>query len=192
MDTNRRRKPRGHSTEDLAFVKAAAWAWYQHGNSSVSEGKAIITSELSATRTRRDPKPSRYKLEALRMASSQEAMEGSPVHTRKLSLLDAYEVRSISMRLDSLIAESRSTHNNKLSNNAFGSACASLDDNGSKRSMRKKKKKKKVGNNNGFWVRHSVICSTREEDVVDGRKVSAKRVDAVLLPKCLPRAKSAM
>ena len=58
-----RRKSRA-SLDPSAVVKAAAWAWYQRG--SGSEGKSI--SDFDATRARHAPIPSRYKLEAMKMA----------------------------------------------------------------------------------------------------------------------------
>ena len=59
-----RRKSRAASLDPSAVVKAAAWAWYQRG--SGSEGKSI--SEFDARRGRHAPIPSRYKLEAMKMA----------------------------------------------------------------------------------------------------------------------------
>ncbi|TKY47388.1 hypothetical protein E2542_SST29448 [Spatholobus suberectus] len=97
-----RKKPQDN-TDELAIVKAAAWAWYQHG--SGSEGKA--KTEFDVTRAQRVPRPSRYKLEAMRMAK-----EVPSIHTNK-PLLDTYEVQCISRQLDRLIIESG---RNKLGN----------------------------------------------------------------------------
>ncbi|XP_061374638.1 uncharacterized protein LOC133316863 [Gastrolobium bilobum] len=162
-----RKKPK-ENTDELAVVKAAAWAWYQHG--SGSEGKA--TSEFDVTRTHRANRPSRYKLEAMRMAK-----EGSQIHTKK-PLLDPYEVQSISRQLDSLIE----SNHNKLENGTDNCGNASLDIGG----RRTKKKIRKW-----FWLRHGAVCG-RGDDVIDpralrdgGRRQPTKRVPAV---KCLPLA----
>lgn len=140
-----RKKPKDGTYEELAAVKAAAWAWYQHG--SGTEGKAVC--EFDATRTRRATRPSRYMLEAMKM--DKEVKEGPHIHTKK-SLLDAYEIESISRQLDNLM---ESKHN-KLLDNGNNPADASLD-NGSRR-MKKKKKIRKW-----FWLRHGAICGTRED-----------------------------
>ncbi|GAY43702.1 hypothetical protein CUMW_076500 [Citrus unshiu] len=64
-----KKKPRS-STDELAVVKAAAWAWYQRG--SGSEGKPM--GDFDVARTRRVVyKPSRYKLEAMRISEQEEA-----------------------------------------------------------------------------------------------------------------------
>lgn len=176
--------------DDVSLVKAAAWAWHQRSNSSFqSDHQAIIIKPKTSDTTRfhHNPKPSRYKLEAMRMASSSQSKND------ELTLLDAYEVRSIKMRLDSLILEStnscRCNMNNELSNNGSVSAKANLDD------QKKKKKKKKVMMRKGIWVRHGVICSTREEQVVDvtrrrrsSSSPNTKKVPAIHLHQCLPKA----
>lgn len=163
-----RRKPPKTNTKDLTFVKAAAWAWYQHN--SGSKGKTI--TEFHAAVTRHDPRPSRYKLEAMRAAT--EAGEGSSnIHAKKLSLLDEYEVQSISRRLNSLVQDS----NDKPFNG---------DDNSANRRTQKKKMKKKV--RKGFWVRHGAVCGG-EKDVVDPSAVRVchgKQVVAVNKVKRLP------
>ncbi|XP_038906944.1 uncharacterized protein LOC120092810 [Benincasa hispida] len=88
------------ATDDgLAAVKAAAWAWYQHG--SGSESKPV--REFGLTRPITVPKPSRYKLEASR---SQSLLIEDNSQTPKLhnnSLLDSYEIASISRRLSDLL-----------------------------------------------------------------------------------------
>ena len=174
---DRRNKPNKDGTDELAFVKAAAWAWYQHG--SGSEGKAM--SEFDVTRTQRTPRPSRYKLEAMRMANDEAKDQGSsssPIHNKN-SLLDAYEVQSISRQLDNLLESNNNNHhNNKLVNGTDNTSSATSLDSG--RRMVKKKSGK------GFWLRHAAVCG-RGEDVVDpssafrdgGHQQSAKRVPVV-------------
>ena len=156
--TEIRKKPKGGSAEDLAVVKAAAWTWYQHG--SGSEGKSV--TEFDITKTRRAPRPSRYKLEAMRKAK--EAKEGSPIHTNKVSLLHKYEEQSISRHLDNLIESSHNkVDNGCLAGNSGCSVNESSDNDGTrlKKNMMTMKKKK-------WWQRHVVICGTKE-DVVDGK-----------------------
>ncbi|XP_061352791.1 uncharacterized protein LOC133297640 [Gastrolobium bilobum] len=149
-----RRKPQDR-TDELAIVKAAAWAWYQHGSGS----KRKAMSEFHVTRTQRAFRPSRYKLEAMRM--TKEANEGPSIHTNK-SLLDTYEIQSISRQLERLI---ESGHN-KLGNGNNSTNNAGLN-NGNRRMINKKKSFSK-----GFWPRHVVVCG-RVEDVVLPRANSA-------------------
>ncbi|KAK7305681.1 hypothetical protein VNO77_43590 [Canavalia gladiata] len=152
------------STDELAIVKAAAWAWYQHG--SGSEGKA--KSEVDVPRTQHVARPSRYKLEAMRMAK-----EGSSIHTNK-SLLDAYEVQSISRQLDRLIESS--SHNKLGDGNNFANKNAGVDN-----SNRRMKNKKRIGK--GFWPRHVIVCG-RGNDVVDGTALLAKHVPVPKAHNC--------
>ncbi|XP_027333675.1 uncharacterized protein LOC113848388 [Abrus precatorius] len=165
-----RSNPPKPNNDELAIVKAAAWAWHQHG----SDSKGKNTGEFDATITHHAPGPSRYKLEAMRM--DKESKEGSSIHSNKLSLLDAYEVQSISRHLNSLIESSKGVDN---------STNVSFDIGGGR--VKKKKIRK------GFWLRHGVVCG-REEDVVNpralrnGSQVPAKQVPVVDLVKCLPMA----
>ncbi|XP_027337808.1 uncharacterized protein LOC113851505 [Abrus precatorius] len=153
------------STDELAIVKAAAWAWYQHGSGYEGKGK----SEVDVTRTQRVSRPSRYKLEAMRMAK-----EGPSIQSNK-SLLDTYEVQSISRQMDRLI---ESGHNISTNKNAGV-------DNGNRRMKNKKRISK------GFWSTHAFVCG-RGNDEVDGTALLAKRVPVVNLVKCLPRNNRAL
>lgn len=118
-----RKKPQ-ETTDELAIVKAAARAWYQHGSGS----KAKAKSEFEVTRSQSLARPSRYKLEAMRMAK-----ETTSVHTIK-PLLDSYEVQCISKQLDRLIKESGN-------NNADNS---DRKDNGNRRMENKKRINRKA------------------------------------------------
>ncbi|KAI4299616.1 hypothetical protein L6164_033056 [Bauhinia variegata] len=164
-----RKKPKNDVADELAIIKAAAWAWYHHG--SGSERKAM--SELDVTRTVHAPRPSRYKLEAMSMA--REVEEKAQIQTHK-SLLDAFEVESISRELESLIESSRS----KVANG----------------NSKMKKKKKKTMVEKGFWVRHAVVCGTNkdvvEASVLKGRKLLTNSVPIVNQVKCMPRSISAL
>lgn len=84
--------------DELAAVKAAAWAWYQHG--SGSESKPM--REFGLTRPITVPKPSRYRLEATR-SSSLLIQDNSQSPNPHNSLLDSYEIASISKRLSDLL-----------------------------------------------------------------------------------------
>lgn len=184
-----RKKTRG-STDELAVVKAAAWAWYQHG--SGSEGKHM--REFDITRSRQAPGPSRYRLEAMRIA--EEAMEGSrsrsssthsSIHTSN-SLLDTFEVESISRQLDCLVGSSGNNFYTRfLAGDNVHQENVKLLDNVDTGGMKKKKKKVKR-----FWPRHAIACGTME-DVVDARvfrdrRRQEKRVPVVCLTACTPRA----
>ncbi|KAL4652387.1 hypothetical protein ACB092_01G229600 [Castanea dentata] len=184
-----RKKTRG-STDELAVVKAAAWAWYQHG--SGSEGKNM--REFDITRSRQAPGSSRYRLEAMRIA--EEAMEGSrsssahsSIHTSN-SLLDVFEVESISRQLDCLVGSSGNNFYTRfLAGDNVHQENVKLLDNVDTGGMKKKKKKKKVKR---FWPRHAITCGTME-DVVDARvfrdrRRPEKRVPVVSLTACMPRA----
>eukprot|EP00262_Sarcandra_glabra_P016706 TRINITY_DN552_c1_g1_i2.p1 TRINITY_DN552_c1_g1~~TRINITY_DN552_c1_g1_i2.p1 ORF type:complete len:189 (+),score=15.01 TRINITY_DN552_c1_g1_i2:100-666(+) len=157
-----KRKPR-ESADELALAKAAAWAWYQRG--SWSEGKPI--SELDLRKTRRQPLPSRYKLEEEQQQNSDvddhvEASEPhsfavSPAHT-DTSLLDSLEIERISRQLDSLLEYSRRVFTDGSSSPYVDGRdrprFVSSPDNGSRTS-------KMAGKVNGFWLRHAVgICSS--------------------------------
>ncbi|CAL0315705.1 unnamed protein product [Lupinus luteus] len=140
-----RKKPK-HGTDELSVVKAAAWAWYQRG--SGSESKAV--SVFDASRNHRAPRPSRYKLEAL-LKMEREAEEASSIHTNQ-TLLDAYEIESISRHLDNFIElESKQSKVENGSNTDNGS----LGNGGGKMKMKKIRR-----------PRHGGICGTLK-DVFD-------------------------
>ena len=155
MEKKRKPQPQ-ESRDELALVKAAAWAWYQHG--SRSERKKS-SNEFDVTRTQRSPRPSRYKLEAMRMAKVTDltcnGLEVGTITNNK-SLLDTYEVQSISRQFDSLIESSNNKH---VDDNC---KCAK-NDNGDRRMNNKKR----FINFKGFWSRNVVVCGGGN-DVVDG------------------------
>lgn len=170
-----RKKGRG-SIDELAAVKAAAWAWYQRG--SGSEGKQMPEFDV-VIRTRRAPRPSLFKLEAMRIA--QEVVEGeagsqtpSSIHTEN-SLLDRYEIESISRRLDCLIESSVSDdfHRKLVGGDDDGQENVTVPvDNDTSTGMKKKKKKKIKG----FWLRHAATCGTTEDVAPDARALISLRV----------------
>ncbi|KAI4307666.1 hypothetical protein L6164_030831 [Bauhinia variegata] len=153
-----RKKPR-NVTDELAIVKAAAWAWFEHG--SGSEGNAA--NEFDTRRTVPAPRPSRYKLEAMRMAK--EAEEGSPIYSEK-----SLQVETVSRKLDGLVESSN---------------CEVANCN--------EKTKKRMMMGKGFWLRHAVVCGTRQ-DVVDARCLKDSHLSApiVNMAKCMPRSNGAL
>ncbi|KAG6720565.1 hypothetical protein I3843_03G068900 [Carya illinoinensis] len=174
-----RKKPRA-TTDELAAVKAAAWAWYQRGPGS--DGR--VMAEYDLMRTRRTPGPSLFKLEAMRLAEEEAILEGysqassSPIYTDR-SLLDAFEIESISRQLDCLIESSGSKFHRKFMagdhHDHHQENVTILLNNGTGTAMKKNKNKKK-----GFWQRHAMVaCGTREDHVVDAlrdrRKPHEKR-----------------
>nr|XP_027075672.1 uncharacterized protein LOC113699501 [Coffea arabica]XP_027076620.1 uncharacterized protein LOC113700383 [Coffea arabica] len=172
-----RRKGSRGSIDELALVKAAAWAWYQHG--SGSEGRAVREYDLAMPK--RAPKPSRYKIEA--MKESEEA----PIHRlspptsaplspfstasskqSEISLLDDYEIQRISKELDRYMAESSRAEYLKSflgSDHRANNRVVSLSESGTSEGKSKQKRK----NSRGFWMKYGAVCGSRKDDVVDGR-----------------------
>ncbi|KAG8383663.1 hypothetical protein BUALT_Bualt04G0037300 [Buddleja alternifolia] len=138
-----KRKPRGSIVDELALAKSAAWAWYNHG--SGSDGKPI--REFDVSRTKIDPKPSRYKLEAMNKLSK------SPSN----SLLDNYEIDRISSQLECYIESSR--HAKYHGGDRGGWRAEHVGE------MNCKKKSKR-----GFWLRHGVLCGASRNEVVESRR----------------------
>ncbi|XP_043696019.1 uncharacterized protein LOC122646512 [Telopea speciosissima] len=193
-----RRKP-NTSIEELDFVKATAWTWYQQGSGSL-EGKPV--REFNLMRTWRAPGPSRYKLEGARMAdehtpegsSSSSSLSSrspsislSPSHINN-SLLDPYEVGRISKHLEYLLkSNSGNYYSDSYAGNRHGSSSPENRKN-------KKKKKSKRLINIGLLVRQRGICGSRG-DVVEGIMLGGRRfpqygsVNIGLATKCRPRAK---
>lgn len=170
-----KRKARGSSDESAA-VKAAAWAWYQHGSGS----NGNPTREYDVTiRTPHTAGPSRYKLEAaLKISKERGLREHNHCQESKtvdsLSLLDAYEIRTISRHLDSLIGCSSADlkdNNNIREKEVFSdddSSTSGSSTTSSSIGMMRKKKMNMKKLMRGFWLRHAAaVCSTREDDVVN-------------------------
>ena len=153
-----KRKP---INDPMMAVKAAAWAWYQRGSGS---DLANTAREYDATRRRHGPpKPSRYKLEAMRSLSSNTTVI-EPTQRREGSdnvpLLDEYEIRRISRQLDSLIEHSNNTiaRENYVSSSddeSFASTSSSA--------ATKIKRTVKRMLMRGFWMRHAAaVCGVRD------------------------------
>ncbi|XP_050228876.1 uncharacterized protein LOC126678051 [Mercurialis annua] len=180
------KKKRRSSTilaNDLTVVKAAAWAWYQHG--SGSEGKSIREFDVTNHHHHHNQafRPSRYKLEAAKKikeysnnqeSSSTSSQIPSPVHTEDNSLLDAYEVERISEQLDCLLVSSsnkfytklfqRDIDRQKISNTTTTTTTTTTSSSSSSNIgfsnsvIRKNKNFLKR-----LWMGHSITCGTRED-----------------------------
>ncbi|GKV00216.1 hypothetical protein SLEP1_g12949 [Rubroshorea leprosula] len=137
---------RNRSTDELAAVKAAAWAWYERG--SGSQGKPIREYDITARAQSAVLRPSRYKLEAM-LAAENSSLTASPVHSCANSLLDAYEIESISKHLDHLIDSCRTK---------------SYTDG--------HEKKKKSWSLKKVLPRHPVLCGTRQDAVTTAFRVN--------------------
>ncbi|KAK1277622.1 hypothetical protein QJS04_geneDACA018799 [Acorus gramineus] len=160
---NTMKKLRSSTTDELALVKAAAWAWYMRGAGAEDDP----SREFDLARERRPPQPTRFKLEAERASaattttspslasSSTGSLPPSPAHTDN-SLLDAYEVEMITRQLDLFIASGNSVSYQSI-------------------------KKKRDKNNksylswsgrplNGFWLRQAMgMCRPARGDVVEAK-----------------------
>ncbi|KAL4342491.1 hypothetical protein GQ457_08G014650 [Hibiscus cannabinus] len=145
-------KPFSHN--HLELVKAAAWAWYQHGSSS--QGKPIIIRDFDAAPSQRTPRPTRYKLEAMRNNNNNNSTETETETEGSIptnnSLLDPYEIESISKRLDQLIE----TNGIKFYREVLR-IDADADDN-------QPEKKRSSTRLKGFLQRRAVVCG-RNHDV---------------------------
>ncbi|KAM7278972.1 hypothetical protein ACFE04_006106 [Oxalis oulophora] len=173
MESKRKRKGSISYTEedDLELAKAAAMAWYHHG--SGGEGKPISEFDIIKT-TSTLVRPSRYKLEALRNKTNDESTTTtiSPIidyKTSTNSLLDKYEIESISKRLDDYIDHSNNGTSNLLKGllvndpNYYKNVPTKSTNNknvGIVRSMKKKIMKL-------FWPRNVLVCGKRDD--VDAR-----------------------
>ncbi|XP_031492288.2 uncharacterized protein LOC116258931 [Nymphaea colorata] len=162
--TNRKSKLNSGAAEDgLALVKAAAWAWYLHG--SGKEGKPA--REFDSWRTKQPPRPSRYKLEAMRdqLTDRSRLPSTSPRQDPPAnSLLDPYEIQSISKRLTYALEDS-------IQDN-----CIFVDDDGldggRKMLTARNKQQRKAAERRrlkgwlgwgGAWMRHaSAVCGPGE------------------------------
>ncbi|KAL6225835.1 hypothetical protein ACLB2K_004684 [Fragaria x ananassa] len=177
------RKGSGGGNGSAALVKAAAWAWYEHGTGL--QGKSL--QEFDIRRSSHDLKPSRFKLEAKKLAE-----QGSRDFDDR-SLLDRYEIESISRRLDQLMESSGdkgkvynkgflvqddSDHPGSCSSRKSKAPTSAVGDLGRKESVAlsdgdyTNHRRKKTSNNfRGFLQRHAVICgSSTHKDVILGTR----------------------
>lgn len=173
-----RRRASGGSIDELALVKAAAWAWYQHG--SGSEGRAMREYDLAMPK--KAPKPSRYKIEAMKEPEKAPTYQLSPPTSgplsplstasskqSEISLLDDYEIDRISKELDRYIESSRAEYLKSFLGSDYhaNNKVASLSESGTTEGTGKRKTK----NSRGFWMKYGAVCGSRKDDVVDGRSL---------------------
>ncbi|EOY03039.1 Tetratricopeptide repeat-like superfamily protein [Theobroma cacao] len=173
-------KKKRSSSDGLAQVKAAAWAWYQHG--SGSEGKPIREFDITRTERASSSRPSRYKLEAMRnntgKGNHSMEMEGSPSQTPRSSPniqtqnspLDSYETKSIAKRLNHLIEFGGIKFYKELLG-IDGDYQKNLCTDGARSGSDRKKTSNKYLK--GFLLRRKVVCGRRQD--VDDRAVSDDR-----------------
>nr|GMC57321.1 Pentatricopeptide repeat-containing protein [Ipomoea batatas] len=169
MADTRKASRRRASADDAAMVKAAAWAWYQHGSGS----ERPLGELLRLERTEKVQKPSRYKLEAIReveegkrkpthhqRSSSTIPMSSSPSIS---SLLDKYEIQRISLQLDRYIENGHDDYcYGVLGNTNDRRRVASLSESGTTET-----KKPPAASLKGFWLRHAAVCGSSSADVVE-------------------------
>ncbi|KAL7135433.1 hypothetical protein ABFS83_11G095700 [Erythranthe nasuta] len=187
--------------DELALVKSAAWAWYEHGSGSGSDGRPI--REFDASRTKTDPKPSRYKLEALRNNNNNNSNKVRQVSKLRSSssgnnsLLDHYEVERISKQLDYYIESSRAKYRSFSAAGGDGLAAEPAVAPAEMKSINKVVGRKKAGKDSR--LKHiPVACRSSRGDVVEShRKFVYSRperggvVAVVEVGSCRPRAWSA-
>lgn len=176
METTRKGR---ENSNGLEVVKAAAWAWHEHGSSGSL--RRAGTREYEASRsTTQTPRPSRYKLESLRIQekdkeSQQLQSSRKDVHHHRHennTLLDSYEIKRISNQLEGFI------------NSSSSNRCeVSSSWNGGRREMRRKKKLWEA-----FIRKHAVVCG-REDDVMESQVLGCRPeryVPVVKLAICKP------
>ncbi|PKA52368.1 hypothetical protein AXF42_Ash010265 [Apostasia shenzhenica] len=90
----------GAAEDNLAPVRAAAWAWHQRGSGGRDPVAATVEDDPSLRRLLHSRRPSRYRLEALR---SGEPQSNHKTDEPESILLDLYEIKRITDELDLLI-----------------------------------------------------------------------------------------
>ncbi|XP_019185457.1 PREDICTED: uncharacterized protein LOC109180383 [Ipomoea nil] len=185
LNLSDRRKGRRRASADdaAALVKAAAWAWYEHGSGSE---RPLREMDYQLERTEKIiQRPSRYKLEAIReveegkrMANHHQRSSSTipmilsssptpPTHTYISTLLDKYEIQRISLQLDRYIENSHGDYCYGVLGNATDRRrVASVSESGTS-SERKTKKPPPPSSFKGFWLRHAAVCGSSSTDVVE-------------------------
>ncbi|XP_052197132.1 uncharacterized protein LOC127804316 [Diospyros lotus] len=178
-------KPRA-SIEESAPSKAATWAWYQRG--SGSDGRPM---KYNLERTLRSPRPSRYRLEAIREAQAAIHNESRPPSALlpptqaedSSDLLDEYEIERISRQLDHYIEASSTEYYG-----GWREDCRRVSSPPGSEGSKKKYGKRNKGLS---WLSHRVTCGSRN-DVVElgggGGRLPEKGVAVVGEGSCRARA----
>lgn len=156
------------AADESALAKSAAWAWYEHG--SGSDRRSLREVDVWSSKT--DPKPSRYKLEALRNVQDVDASSKNSL------LLDSYEIERISKQLNQYIEASRAKYH--------GGDRPAAAEKGKVLSKRRNIIPR------GFWLRHVPACGSSRNDVVERpRKLPEKGcVPVVGDVGCRPRPRA--
>nr|GLL18970.1 uncharacterized protein LOC109180383 [Ipomoea trifida] len=172
MADTRKASRRRASADDAAMVKAAAWAWYQHGSGS----ERPLGELLRLERTEKVQKPSRYKLEAIREVEEGKRKPNHHKHSSSTipmlssspslsSLLDKYEIQRISLQLDRYIENGHDDYcYGVLGNTNDRRRVASLSESGT---TERKTTKAAPASFKGFWMRHAAVCGSSSADVVE-------------------------
>lgn len=172
-----RKRTKPKATEDeLAIVKAAAWAWYERG--SGSEGKPIREFDFT-NNSRKTPTPSRYKIEAMKNTTIDEnssikrpstSASISTCPSFNSSLLDNYEIESISKDLDHYIESCNHDSSSRVGDHGGGRhrRVVSVSKIEKGREVVDAKVKSKKLSKGGFLLRHAAVCGSIN-DVVAAR-----------------------
>ncbi|KAI3951675.1 hypothetical protein MKW92_015826 [Papaver armeniacum] len=177
-----------HDVDDeLAAVKAAAWAWFQHGSGSEGNGKSIQEFDHANYATQRPIRPSRFKLEAMRYANeissgdeseaSSSSLVSSPTHTDTTSLFDAYEIARISQHLDCLIETKlhrEPSRKGRLGNSWMHGGGDTLADMNEKKLRKKLNPLSWLSYHRSTWLSYGGICRSTD-DVVETRSFVVSR-----------------
>lgn len=182
------RENQKENKDQYAIMKAAAWAWYERG--SWFEHKSVRESDYRRT-CDYTPRPSRYKLEAMKKPQketheSQSCRNGLLLDTEHVCvsiqpqnqqsyalmadtehvdkpLLDTYEIERISEELDCYLESSSVEHRRK-----------SVDGGGHGGHRRRTvaltegtKSASKSKKNKGFWTGRRIVCGSSRDDVVE-------------------------
>ncbi|XP_073010864.1 uncharacterized protein [Typha latifolia] len=162
MDRRKRRTSSISSeSDDLALVKAAAWAWYQHGSGGPDARPPPAESDVASRSSQRPPRPSRYQIEARATAGTVTAAAGSDKTPPRL--LDLYEIEWITKELERLISASTKGGADRRKEVAPPTAEG-------------KRSGKKSGGNGGFFGWHAMaICGSVGETVDPAAVVGRRR-----------------
>lgn len=154
--------------DGMDAVKEAARASYSHG--SGLEQKPVCEYCEMASSPSPSPKPSCYKLEAMKVAKSEPDTREAPRHNRGIrkenSLLDSYEVEAIRRQLDQFIEYCR----REKDGHSRAKAHHHQHQKNKSNEGRKLGRKVKV-----LWQRHALTCGA-PEDVIDSIALKTRRV----------------
>ncbi|KAK9902362.1 hypothetical protein M0R45_001601 [Rubus argutus] len=178
MERTRKHKSSSGGGGELHLVKAAAWAWFQQ-ETVLDQGRSM--KEFDIRRTFHDPKPSRYKLEAMELAK-RDTENVDEVLNRQLGWsVTKTEVITRDSYLETSTTAISDAGENVLHHHHHQ---VTISDVSRWRSSSQEREalmdsenytnrgRKKKGNKfRGFWQRHAVICgSSTHEDVILGTR----------------------